>query len=161
MAEWLRGSMAITKEMARQFAIILSSGVPGSQAIAYFYPDDNPTSHKAWLDKWMRDPEVQKQILILQGKAWEERTIEEKIQYAIDKHYTEVAYFLYSHNYAELVGADKTKADTCRQVLETKLAGMAGKMDALTQFWQDINTGKIKLSTPAKTGATPAAELGN
>lgn len=151
----------VTKEQARQFAIILSSGVPGSQAITYFYPDEqNIGALKVWLDKWMRDPEVQKQILILQGKAWEERTIEEKIQYAIDKHYTEVAYFLYSHNYAELAGADKTKADTCRQVLETKLAGMAGKMDALSQFWQDINTGKIKLSTQAKP-VVPPAELGN
>lgn len=154
--------MNVTKDQAYQFAVMLSAGVPGGEAIRYFFPDENPTSQKAWLEKWMRSEEVQKAIILLQGKSWEKMSTEEKIQFAIDKHYVEAAYFLYSHNYAELVGADKTKADTCRQVLETKLAGMAGKMDALSQFWADITNGKIKLSQAAPTKpAIPMAELGN
>lgn len=150
-----------SKEQAYQFAIMLSAGVPGAEAIRYFYPDDNPTSQKAWLDKWMRSEEVQRQIILLQGKSWEKMSTEEKIQFAVNKHYVEAAYFLYSHNYAELTGAEKTKADTCRQVLETKLAGMSGKMDALSQFWADVQSGAIKLGKPATVQAALPAELTN
>jgi hypothetical protein len=63
---------------------------------------------------------------------------EERIRFAIDKHYNEMAYFLYSHNYGELSGPDKAKADTCRQALEAKLAGTAGKFTPLDEFWNDM-----------------------
>jgi hypothetical protein len=80
---------------------------------------------------------------------WQEMSLQERIQYAIDKHYAEMAYFLYSRNYADLQGAEKAKADTCRMTLEAKLAGMAGKLDALSQFYADLASGKIKTQKEA------------
>jgi hypothetical protein len=75
-------------------------------------------------------------------------TLEEKIKTATDNHYAQLAYFLFSHNYSDLGTTDKAKADTARQALEAKLAGTAGKGDALSQFFSDINSGKIKLGKP-------------
>lgn len=125
--------------------------MPHAEAIRYFYPDEeNPTNLRAILNKWLKTPIVQEAILALEGKAWQERTLEEKIKFSIDKHYSELAYYLYSHNYAELEGAARAKADVCRQTLETKLAGMAGKMDALSSFWADVASGKLNLSTQGK-----------
>jgi hypothetical protein len=71
--------------------------------------------------------------------------LNERIRYVMDKHYSEMAYFLYAHNYADLVGADKAKADTCRLALEAKQAGFAGKQDALSRFFADVTSGAVKL----------------
>lgn len=146
------------RDTAMQFAIIISSGMPHAEAIRYFYPDEeNPTNLRALLNQWLKLDVVKEAILALEGKAWQERTLEEKIKFSIDKHYSELAYFLYSHNYAELEGAARAKADVCRQTLETKLAGMAGKMDALSSFWADVASGKLNLATSGKvSGMKPS-----
>lgn len=140
--------MEPTKDAALQFAIILSSGMPSIEAILYFAPDLEGAELKGLHDRWMRADNVRKAILTVQGKPWEKMTLEERIRFAIDKNYSEMAYFLYSHNYNDLVGNEKQKADTCRTVLEQKLAGMAGKMDSLMQFFDDIKSGKVKVQKP-------------
>ncbi len=139
-----------TKDEAHQFAIIVSSGVPSIHAIHYFLSDEEARDanvSQAIHDRWLRSREVQSAQAKLMGKPWESMSLMERITYSIDKHYTELAYYLYSHNYSLLTGAEKTKADTARQVLEAKLAGMSGKMDALSLFYADVMSGKIK-ATP-------------
>lgn len=144
----------IDKDEALQFALILSSGIPHIDAIQYVRPGLEAAEYKAELGRWLGDKRVESAILHLQGKSWQDMSLEERIKFAIDKHYTEMAYFLYSHNYSELDGPSRGKADTCRQVLEAKIAGMSGKMDALTSFWADVQTGKINIGgnqpTPTK-----------
>lgn len=142
-------------EQARQFALMLSSGAPSHEAIRYFLPEDareiiSSSSIAAITDKWMRSKLVQKEIVILQGGEWEDLSIGEKLQLAIDKTYVEMAYFLYTRNYVDLDGPSKAKADTCRVALEAKLAGTAGKLNAVEQFWLDVQSGKVKLATPAQ-----------
>lgn len=139
-----------SKEQAHQFALMLGGGMPPIEAIRYFAPDLTPDELGGICKVWMNSSQVGRAILQLQGKEWQEMSLEERIQYSINKHYTEMAYFLYSHNYAQLVGADKQKADTCRQTLEAKIAGMSGKTDALTRFWEDIANGRVRLNEPTK-----------
>lgn len=135
--------MELTKETALQFALIVSSGMPQIDAIRYFCePEEEPA---AKLHLWTGSKLVSNAILTIQKKSWQDMTLGERIKTAMDLHYSQMAYFLYSHNYVEVAGADKQKADTCRQALEAKLAGMAGKMDALTQFWSDVANGAVKL----------------
>lgn len=133
-----------SEEQAFQFAVMLSSGVPSKEAIPYFYPDVPAEDYPAILKLWLKSAAVSAAIEKLQGKRWQEMSLDDRIKYAIEKQYAEMAYFLYSRNYAELGGADKSKADTCRTTLEAKLAGMAGKLDALSQFYQDMRDGKVK-----------------
>src|SRR3990167_1242496 len=123
-----------TRSEALQYALMLGSGMPPLDILTYFYPDLAPIDLKGELDRWNRSHNVRAAILAQMGRAWQDMTLDERIAFAIDKHYSEMAYFLYSHNYAQLVGADKQKADTCRQALEAKLAGMAGKMGPLEAF---------------------------
>ena len=135
--------LAPTPEQAYQFALMLQAGMPASDAIRYFFeaPDQ-----KAMCDRWLASRELAKAVRTLQrDKGWQEMSTEERIQLAVDKNYNEMAYFLYAHNYSELAGAERAKADICRQALEARIAGTAGKLDAITRFWDDIRSGRVTL----------------
>lgn len=163
--------MRPTTEQAKQFALILSSGAPAREAIRYFLPPDSGEAlSQLAIDqlasRWLADPEVEKQVNLLQGGEWSSMTATQRIQTAIDKHYVEMAYFLFSRNYVELTGPEKSKADTCRVALEAKLAGTSGKLSAVEQFWSDVTSGRIKLglgaspTTVNSTGLSQRAEAG-
>lgn len=137
-----------TRAEAHELALMLAAGLPGEEAVVYFFelPEDAIAARKDWL----ASHELAAAIETLQGKKWQAMSSDERIQLAIDKHYNELAYFLYSRNYVTLTGADKAKADTCRVALEVKLAGMAGKGDPLTRFWDDVRSGRVTLGTSHK-----------
>lgn len=139
-----------TQEEALSFAMMLQSGMPSQDAIRYFFdPSDDPERVRFEHERWLRSDELQSALKQLMGRAWQEMSLDERVKFAIDKHYAEMAYFLYAHNYGELVGHDKQKADTCRQALEAKLAGSAGKMSALDMWFQDVKSGKVQLGKVA------------
>lgn len=139
--------MTPSKEEAHQFALMLQSGLPGRDAITYFFPDEGDSQILASaLKQWLASPSVKAAIVKLQGKSWQDMTLDERIQTAIDLHYNQLATFLYSHNYCELMGADRQKADICRAALEAKIAGNAGKMGPIESFWSDVKSGRVKLS---------------
>lgn len=140
--------MLPSEDQATAFAIMLSVGMPSRQAIMYFIPASEewtPSSIEALHNKWLQSSSIKRAIKAQMGKSWEGMTLDERIRFAVDKQYSEMAYFIYSHNYSEVAGADKIKADTCRTALEAKLAGMAGKMGELEQFAADLRAGRITL----------------
>lgn len=135
-----------TKDEALSFAIMLQAGMPSLDAIRYFLPEGLGEREARELhDKWVRSKVVADAFLALQGKPWQEMSLDERITWAINKHYGEMAYFLYSRNYAEMGPSDRAKADICRQSLEARQAGNAGKQDTLTKFFEDLKRGSIKL----------------
>ena len=138
--------MTPTPTNAHQFALMLQSGMPPVDAIPYFFaPETEPSVLAEALKGWMRSAAVQHAVRTLQGNDWQAMTLDERIRLAIDKHYAELAYFLYSHNYSTLTGGDRAKADICRQSLEAKIAGTAGKLGPIEAFWNDVKTGKVTL----------------
>lgn len=143
-------------EEARQLALILFSGVPALDAVHYFFPDAGSDELRACTSAWMKSPLLKKSLTSLQKRDWTEMTLEEAIEYALQKTYREMAYFLYAHNYSELVGHERDKADKARSVLEAKAAGMAGKTDALSRFFNDISSGLVKLPQPERSA--PSAQ---
>lgn len=132
-------------DKAHQLALIMSSGMPAAEAMGYFLPDLDPVERAPVMRRWLASEAFARAVNKIQGKSWQQMSLEERIRFSIDKHYTEHAYYLYTHNYAELSGNERQKADICRSVLEAKLSGMAGKMDALNSFWSDLVGGKLKL----------------
>lgn len=131
------------ESQAYQFALMVMAGVPNEEALRYFIDADvqpDPIQFASWAKQWARSPEVMKQMVKLQHGSWVDLTPQQRIQLALDKHYNEMAYFLYTHNYADLAAhpAVKTKADSCRTTLEAKVAGMAGKLNPLSAFWEDM-----------------------
>jgi hypothetical protein len=140
---------------ALQFCIMLAAGLPATEAITYFTDERDPGTLSAMLRSWTRSRTVRKAQTALLGRSWTEMTLDERIKAALDQHYSGLAYLLHSSNYLEANAADKAKLDSARQALEAKLAGTAGKTDALSQFFADINSGKVKLQRP------PVALAGN
>lgn len=131
------------KEQAQQFAIILSSGLPAEDAITYFCDTTDEDELRETLKVWLSSRAVKAAILTLQGRPWNEMSLDEKIRTSLDFTYSSMAYFLLTHNYGTLGRDDKAKADTARAALEAKLAGTAGKGDALAEFFEDLRKGKL------------------
>lgn len=135
-----------TDEQALQFAIMLQAGLPAKEAILYFYEEENdPVFIATALAKWTRSRAVKRAQLKLMRKPWQEMTTDERMHYALDQHYSSLAYVLFSANYLEASQSDKAKLDTARSAIEAKLAGTAGKVDSLTRFFDDVSSGKVKL----------------
>lgn len=130
----------LTSAEADQFALMLLSGAPVSDAIRYFL---DPLAGEELLaeaaDQWPQQSEV---LDALQrytgGEAWHRMNDAQRLDIAIKKHYNEMAYFLWTVNYVEAAGQEKVKADTCRVALETKLAGTAGQESPLARFYHDM-----------------------
>ena len=130
----------LSEANAHAFARMIHAGAPAEEAAKYFV-----TAHATREDilaaaqDWALQPDVVSAYEALSGgQKFEDFTDrDERRRYALEKHYDEMAFVLYSTNYAQLTGTDKTKADTCREALEKKLAGLAGK-DPLMDFWTDL-----------------------
>jgi hypothetical protein len=137
-----------TPELALQFAIMVNAGLPPSEAILYFSASEDPRELAEMTRAWQRSREVRRAMASLMQRSWTDMSLQERCQAALDQHYTQLAYLLYSSHYAEAQQADKTKLDTARQAIEAKLAGTAGKGDALSQFFDDIRAQRIKLPKP-------------
>ena len=140
--------MTPTKEAAMQFCLMMQAGMPAADAIRYFLPAEqfallNDKEVRQLIDGWLADPEVRAAQLSLMGQPWQTMNAEEQIRYAINKHYVEMAYFLYANNYVELRGESKAKADTCRLALEAKIAGTAGQSDPLSRFYEEVVKRKL------------------
>ena len=135
------------KNNALQFAIMLNAGLPARDAILYFAESDDPSTLAQQLNVWLRSKNVREALSTLQGKSWQQMSLKEKMTAALDQHYAGLAYFLYSNNYSDLGSQDKLKADTARTAIEAKVAGNAGKMSALDEFFADFKSGKLKLKT--------------
>ena len=148
-----------TKAAAEQFALILACGAPPSEALRYFLPDDEEVSD-VWVEetakRWIKCAAVQAALKHLQGADWTELTPTQRIQMAVDKVYSQMAYYLYSRNYVELSGAERAKADTCRTTLEAKLAGTAGKGTPAEQFLARLLSGELKAG-PSRLAGGPSS----
>ena len=89
--------------------------------------------------EWPQQPEVVEALTrYTGGEEWHRMTDEQRLETAMKKHYNEMAYFLWTTNYAEASSTNKLKADTCRVAIESKLAGMAGQESPLSRFYHDM-----------------------
>ena len=129
----------LTQQEAEQFVMMVLSGAPVSEVVRYFW--DEPLSDEELLvyeEAWPSQPEVLVVMERMTGGTWHRMSDEKRLDASLAKHYNEMAYFLWTTNYASSAGADKLKADTCRQAIEAKVAGMAGRESPLAQFYHDL-----------------------
>jgi hypothetical protein len=146
-------SRKLSEPEALNFALMLLAGASASVASSYFLPPGyGQVDVEEAVDTWPRQPEVLKALQTLTGGVpWHEMSDEERINLALKKHRNEMAFMLWTMNYAEVSGVDKAKLDTCRESLEAVIAGTAGKGNEMEQFYQEILR-QHKLSTLAKVG---------
>lgn len=135
---------------AQQFAVMLQSGLPATDAIMYFVEIEDPKDLGPFVKKWQRSPLVRQALIRLTKKSFMDMTPDERMKYALELHYNQLAYVLVSQNYADAGSAEKSKADTARSAIEAKLAGTAGKTSAMDRFFDDLAAGKLKLAQPVR-----------
>jgi hypothetical protein len=140
-----------TDEECKQFAVMVHAGLPPTEAILYFRQTDDSKLLATLTRLWQRSRGVGRALAQLMGKSWQAMTLEERCKYALDQHYSQLAYLLYSQHYAEVAQGDKSKLDTARTAIEAKLAGTAGKGAPLDQFFEDLRSGRLKLAPKALT----------
>ena len=125
---------------AEQFALMLLSGAPIRDSVGYFLDENSP--EEVVLDAAETWPGQDEVLIALEkytgGQAWHKMSDQQRLEVALKKHYNEMAYFLWSSNYAEIDGKERLKADTCRSALEVKVAGMAGQDSPLARFYSDM-----------------------
>jgi hypothetical protein len=143
---------ALDTDNALQFAVMLQAGLPAREAILYFAESEDPAEIAAQCQRWLRSRAVRAAMATLMKKPWQNMSLDERCRYALDQHYGQLAYLLHSQHYAEADPAHKAKLDTARTAIETKLAGMAGKTDALSQFLADLRTGTRRVGPGALIG---------
>lgn len=150
-----------TLEEAHSFAVMIDAGLPEEQAIRYFYEAADPAEIKAELARWLRSTRVRRAQADLQGKSWQDMTLEERIDTGLTRHYNGLAWFLYARNYSDANQTEKAKLDTARSALEAKRAGQAGAADPLSRFFEDLKAGRLQLqqSGPAPVVRTPNGVL--
>lgn len=134
----------LDEQEAKQFATMLLAGVPPLTAVSYFFAEDTEPEVLAQAARlWPKRRVVTEALNKEQGKNWLSMEPEERIEFALKKHYNEMAFFLYSNNYSDLDGMKADKADKCRITLEKKVAGAAGIEDPLIKLYKDALAGKV------------------
>ncbi len=136
--------MGPSKDQALAFAIMLQAGLPAPQAITYFTDSTDPAELAQLLSSWTRSRNLREAQKVLLGKAWQEMNLDEQCKAALDYSYAGMAYFLFSHNYSEMGSSDQNKYNAARGALEARMAGTAGRGDALSRFLDDFVAGKYK-----------------
>jgi len=137
-------------KQAEELALMLQTGVEPFQALAYFFDtaQEVDVAHEHWIGHRL----VHEAFARFNKGEWQHLSTSERIELSLNKHYAEMAYFLWTHHYAEVWGKEAEKANTCRTALEAKLAGTAG-LSPLERFWQDF-VAADKVRTPPDTTET-------
>ena len=134
-------SVPLSKFDADQYALMLLAGIPRTVAASYFAPQNcSQDELEEYAHDWGKQVEVVEAVQrhSADGTPWHLMGPEERLKVAVDKHYADRAYFLWSHNYSDLNGLDKQKADSCLATLEAKLAGTAGQGSVLDRLYEDV-----------------------
>lgn len=144
---------------AAQFALMILAGVTAEVGASYFLTDPPAEVIKEAARKWPKQKEVTRELVRLQGgKDWLAMSPAERVQTALDKHYNEMAFYLYHNNYADLDGGKKSKADICRESLEARIASAGKVNDPVAALYQAMLDGKLPLpahSTPKSSHGLP------
>lgn len=156
----MKGAVLPSAESASQFALMLAAGVPPADAIRYFLPEEMDATSVANLARvWQRHRLVAEALTRLQGGEWVQLSHEQRIELVLRKAYMEMAYLLYSNNFADpaVHPGILARMQTARQALEAYKAGNAGKKDPFAEFIEDLRAGKYTgAKAPVQVKVGPA-----
>lgn len=140
---------------AFEFAVMMNSGLPAVQAILYFVELTDPQECAAWAQRWQGCRAVNAAAAKLMGGRWQDKTTQEKMDYALEQHYNQLSTTLITYNYLEASAQEKAKMDDARKAIEAKQAGTAGQMVGIESFYADLKAGRVKINRPSVNSPTP------
>ena len=146
---------ALTSETAYEFVQLLHAGLSGLDALAFIAPEyrealaGDAAKSQAWLLQWSRSRLVLEAATTLNHGQWHKLDAEARLAIALDKHYAELAYFLYTHDWATLQGLDLSRATDARTALAKKLEGREASDDSpMLAFMRALQEGNVRWDKP-------------
>lgn len=138
-----------TAEQAFEFARLLRGGVPQPDALAYVLGAVDDGVLARTLPRWLRARHVVDALATLNGGRWPALEPDKRLDIALDKHYAEMAHYLYTHDYESADGKEMRKLDSARESLERL---RTGRMEQQSPFMRFLAT---LLKPKSETGTLP------
>lgn len=127
--------LVMTPKIAGMFARLLHAGCPAVQATQYINPLLSMEMAKHVTVLWQGSVEVRVAIEQLNGGAWVELAPERRYELALQKHLSEVAFFLHAHNFNDAHEREELeKFKQAREVLKAELKGTPDELDPMQAF---------------------------
>lgn len=124
-----------TVKLSQVFAQLLNAGCPQLQAIGYMFPHLTKTVMTETTRRWVSDPLVTIAVEELQGGAFISLPPERRYELALQKHLSELAFFLHANNYNDAVNKDVLEMfKQAREVLKAELKGGTDESDPMQAF---------------------------
>lgn len=143
-----------SEEQALEFAKLLRAGVPQPDALCYVLGSVEPGVIEMALPRWMRARRVVDALATLNGGRWPSLEPDARLDIALDKHYAEMAHYLYTHDYETADGPTLKKLDTARASLETLRTGRLEQNSPFVKFLRSILGAKANVPTLPAAGET-------
>lgn len=140
-------SLAPTPEQAHEFAKLLRAGVPHADALCYVLGAVEPGLVDLALPRWLRSRLVVDALAALNGGRWPALEPDARLDIALDKHYAEMAHYLYTHDYESAEGKDMAKLTVAREALERLRTGRLEQNSPFVKFLRTLL--QPKSGTPA------------
>ncbi len=138
-------SAAPTDEQAMEFAKLLRSGVPQYDAVCYILgPMPSPLAEVV-LQRWMRSGNVVEALATINGGRWPALDEDARLDVALSKHYSELAHYLYTHDYDSADGPTQRKIDAAREALEGQRAGRMQQNSPFAKFLATLLKGEVQI----------------
>lgn len=154
----------LTPALARQLVQLLHAGVPALTCLAYLAPDYHAAltleQRKAWYLALVGSRAVLDAARELNGGDWQTLDADRRLTLALDKHFAELAHYLYTHDYAEADGNEAKKISEARAAITEKLRGDSeGDDTPFTRMMRDLMEGKLRDAdlAPPTAAATASA----
>jgi len=127
--------LVLTPKLAGEYARLLHAGCPAVSATQYLRPQLSREMAKHITPSWMASALVREAVEQLNGGAWVSLPAEKRYELALQKHLSELAYFLHSHNFNEARDKDTLEMfKQAREVLKAELKGAPDDLDPMQAF---------------------------
>jgi len=147
------GVYTMTDQLALIYAKLLTVGCPPIRAVIYCCPDIELELAKKVSRVWLNDAGVLRALESINGGTWHELPPETRYKLALDKHKSELAFYLWTTNFNDIEhreGIEKLKQ--AREEMK-KLNGEAVDDDPLAAFARfTLELAQNATKTPVRPG---------
>lgn len=138
----------LTAAFASEFVKMLHAGIPPLTALAYFgpsyYDSQDREGRLRWLSAWERDPLMATASVAHMKGQWQDLDPDSRLELSLSKHMAELAYLLYSTDYASADGTILKKLDTARDAIMHWIAESDEDVDSpYVRALKDLLEGKL------------------
>jgi len=142
-----------TEGQVRLVAAMLEAGIPAADAVDLVAPEIEVGARPLCAESWPILPAVMKERVRLNGgQTWLDMDEKSRITYALKLVYASMAYYLYAHPIAGLVGPALAKATQFTERLEKQQAGNAGAQSGFEEFLAKFASDEKLAHWVVKTG---------